>query len=238
LGSTVSDIQASINMDMPPAKMPAGFALSIGGQFEAQRSATKRLLLLGTLSLLAMFALLYSHFHSAVMVVQIMLNIPFAFIGSAFALWIAGETFSVASLVGFISLTGIASRNGILMISHYIHLMVHEEMPFGREMVIRGSQERVAPVLMTALTTSLALIPLLLAAGEPGKEILYPVALVVLGGLATSTLLDFCITPTFFLRFAKGAAQRLVVDNRTAMRSIISAASPRDVAGLNQTIDS
>ncbi|TWT44487.1 Cobalt-zinc-cadmium resistance protein CzcA [Phycisphaerae bacterium RAS1] len=215
LGSTVAEIQRSLAMDLPAEKMPAGYTLSIGGQFESQQSATRLLLILGTLSLAAMFALLYSHFRSAQMVGQIMLNIPFAFIGSAAALWLAGETFSVASLVGFISLCGIAARNGILMISHYIHLITHEGMSFGRDMVIRGSQERVAPVLMTALTAGLALIPLIVAAGQPGKEILYPVALVVLGGLITSTLLDFCITPTVFLRFGRKACERIAAEWRT-----------------------
>lgn len=210
LGGTVAEIQKSLAMDLPPEKIPTGYSLSIGGQFEAQQSATRLLLLLGSLSLVAMFAVLYSHFRSAEMVIQVMLNIPFAFIGSALALWLAGERFSVASLVGFISLCGIASRNGILMITHYIHLMTHEGMEFGREMVVRGSQERVAPVLMTALTAGLALIPLVLAAGQPGKEILYPVALVVLGGLLTSTFLDFCITPTVFLRFGRRASEHVI----------------------------
>jgi len=212
LGSAVAEIQRSIAMDLPPDKMPVGYGLSLSGQFESQQSATRLILILGSLSLLAMFAVLYSHFRSAEMVIQVMLNIPFAFIGSAMALWLAGETFSVASLVGFISLCGIASRYGILMISHYLHLMRHENMTFGREMVIRGSQERVAPVLMTALTTGLGLIPLVLAAGQPGKEILYPVALVVLGGLSTSTLLDFCITPTVFLHFGRKASERLLAE--------------------------
>jgi len=214
LGRTVAEIEKSIAMDLPPEKMPAGYTLSIGGQFEAQQSATRLILLFGSLSLVAMFAVLYSHFRSVEMVFQVMLNIPFAFIGSAFALWLAGENFSVASLVGFISLCGIASRNGILMITHYIHLITHEGMEFGREMVVRGSQERVAPVLMTALTTGLGLIPLVLAAGQPGKEILYPVALVVLGGLATSTFLDFCITPTIFLRFGRRASEHVVAQWR------------------------
>lgn len=216
LGSTVAEIQRSLAMDLPPEKIPLGYSLSLGGQFESQQSATRLILILGALSLVAMFALLYSHFRSSQMVVQVMLNIPFAFIGSAMALWLAGETFSVASLVGFISLCGIASRNGILMLSHYLHLMQHEGMTFGREMVVRGSQERVAPVLMTALTTGLGLIPLVLAAGQPGKEILYPVALVVLGGLMTSTLLDFCITPTVFLRFGRRASERLLAEFRAS----------------------
>lgn len=222
LGSTVTEIQKSLSMDLPPEKMPPGFSLSIGGQFEAQRSATRLLLLLGALSLVAMFALLYSHFRSAEMVIQVMLNIPFAFIGSTMALWLAHETFSVASLVGFISLTGIASRNGILMITHYIHLITHEGMEFGRDMVVRGSQERVAPVLMTALTAGLALIPLVMAAGQPGKEILYPVALVVLGGLLTSTFLDFCITPTVFLHFGRKSSERLVAEFRAGQGHMLT----------------
>jgi Cu/Ag efflux pump CusA len=139
-------------------------------------------------------------------------------------LWLAGEAFSVASLVGFISLCGIASRNGILMLSHYLHLMQHEGMTFGRDMVVRGSQERVAPVLMTALTTGLGLIPLVLAAGQPGKEILYPVALVVLGGLTTSTFLDFCITPAVFLRFGRKASERLLVEFRASQVQPLPAA--------------
>lgn len=224
LGGTVAEIERSLAMDLPPDKMPPGYGLSIGGQFESQQSATRLILILGALSLVAMFALLYSHFRSMQMVIQIMLNIPFAFIGSAIALWLAGETFSVASLVGFISLCGIASRNGILMISHYIHLITHEGMTFGRDMVVRGSQERVAPVLMTALTAGLGLVPLVIAAGQPGKEILYPVALVVLGGLITSTLLDFCITPTVFLRFGRKACERLATEWRAAQAA---AAQPR-----------
>ncbi|MBI5765023.1 MAG: efflux RND transporter permease subunit [Planctomycetes bacterium] len=216
LGSTVEEIKRSLAMDLPPEKMPQGYALSIGGQFEAQQGATRLILILGAMSLVAMFALLYSHFRSTEMVLQIMLNIPFAFIGSAIALWLAGQTFSVASLVGFVSLCGVAARNGIMMISHYIHLMTEEGMEFGRDMVVRGSEERVAPVLMTALTTWLGLIPLILSSGQPGKEILYPVGLVVIGGMITTTLLDFCITPTVFLRFGRRASEHVVAQWRAS----------------------
>jgi predicted RND superfamily exporter protein len=138
-----------------------------------------------------------------------MLNVPFALIGSVTAMAITREPFSVASLVGFISLTGIATRNGVLMVSHYIHLMTEERQTWSKELIIRGSQERVAPVLMTAVTAGLGLIPLVLTKGEPGKEILYPVAVVILGGLITSTLLDFFVTPSIFYRFGKSAAERL-----------------------------
>lgn len=206
LGSVVKDIQDSVDEDV---KLPEGYSIAYGGQFESQQSATRLLLILGFFSLIAMFAVLYAHFKSLALVLQVMLNIPFAFIGSVAALLIAREHFSVASLVGFISLTGVASRNGILMITHYLHLMTEEGEAFSREMVIRGSQERVAPVLMTALTAGLGLVPLVLAKGEPGKEILYPVALVVLGGLLTSTILDFAITPMVFFNYSGKAAARV-----------------------------
>src|SRR5437867_1914192 len=172
-----------------------------------------------------MHAILYSSFRSLVMALQVMLNIPFAFIGSVAALWITGLPFNVASLVGFISLCGVASRNGVLMISHYMHLMAQEGTSFGREMVVRGSQERVAPVLMTALTAGLGLIPLVLASGQPGKEILYPVALVVLGGLFTSTILDFFVTPTVFLHFGKKPSAKLVARHNRAAEDPLDAAA-------------
>ncbi len=213
LGSTVQELQASIRQDV---KLPQGYTFEFGGVYEAQQQSTRLLLILGTCSLIAIFVLLYTHYKSAQVATQIMLNVPFAFIGSVAALVITREPFSVASLVGFISLTGIATRNGVLMVSHYIHLMTHEGLPFGKEMVIKGSQERVAPVLMTALTAGLGLVPLVLSRGEPGKEILYPVAVVILGGLITSTLLDFFVTPTVFLKFGRHAAERLAREHKQA----------------------
>jgi len=180
-----------------------------GGLYEAQQESTRLLLILGLGSLVAIFVILFTHYRSSMIAAQIMLNVPFALIGSVAALTITREPFSVASLVGFISLTGIATRNGVLMVSHYIHLMTVERQPWSKELIIRGSQERVAPVLMTAVTAGLGLIPLVLSKGEPGKEILYPVAVVILGGLITSTLLDFFVTPAVFYRFGKSAAERL-----------------------------
>ncbi len=211
LGRTAESIERTLAERLNP---PVGYSWVVEGQFESQRRAVRVIAILGALSLLVMLTLLWTHFGSGMMAVQVMLNIPFAFIGAVAALVIAREPFSVASLIGFISLCGIAARNGVLMISHYLHLMLEEKMPFGREMVIRGSQERVAPVLMTALTTGLATLPLILSPDAPGKEILYPLALVVFGGLVTSTLLDFFVTPTVFLRFSKRACERLV-DLRT-----------------------
>jgi len=217
LGSTATAIRKSIDMDVV---FPEGYSLRLEGQFESQQQATRIMVVLGLLSLFVMFGILYSHFSSGVMAVQVMLNIPEAFIGSVLALWLSGEQFSVASLVGFISLCGISSRNGVLMISHYLHLMREEGMEFGKEMIIRGSQERVAPVIMTALTTGLGLIPLTLAAGQPGKEILYPVAVVVIGGLITTTILDFFVAPTVFLKFARKASARLM--NKDKAQDLLS----------------
>ena len=130
-----------------------------------------------------------------------------AIIGSLVVLFFTEKLFSVASMVGMVTLCGIASRNGIMMISHYLHLMKYEGETFSKHMVIRGSQERLVPVLMTALTAALALIPLVLSKGQPGKEILYPVALVIVGGLFSSTLLDIVVTPTVFFNYGKKSAE-------------------------------
>jgi Cu/Ag efflux pump CusA len=204
LGGAVEEIQRAVDQALQPA-LPPGYTVAYSGQYENRRRAAQ---LLWPLSLLALFAaslLLYSHFRALAPVVQILLNIPFAFIGGVAALAVAHEPLSLASMIGFITLAGIASRNGVLMISHFIHLIQREGQRFDRETIVRGSQERVAPVLMTALTTGLALLPLVFSKGEPGKEMLYPIALVVIGGLISTTLLDFILTPALFLRFGKGA---------------------------------
>ncbi|MDF7814868.1 efflux RND transporter permease subunit [Hymenobacter sp. YC55] len=202
LGSTVQEVQARIAQQV---KLPPGYYLTYGGQFESQQSASSKILWLSLFSLAGIFLVLFSHFKSPLMVGQIMLNIPLALIGSVVAVLLTGGTFSIASLVGFITLTGIASRNGIMMISHYIHLVEHEGEKFGKEMIVRGSLERLVPVLMTALVAALALVPLTLAKDAPGKEILYPVATVILGGLLSSTFLDIIVTPVVFWLFGEKA---------------------------------
>lgn len=223
LGSTVEEIKKSIAMDI---QLPQGYTIQYGGLYEAQQESTRLLLVLGFGSLVAIFVILYTHYRSGMVAVQIMLNVPFALIGSVAALVITREPFSVASLVGFISLTGIATRNGVLMVSHYIHLMTQERQPWSKELIIQGSQERVAPVLMTAVTAGLGLIPLVLSKGEPGKEILYPVAIVILGGLITSTLLDFFVTPAVFYRFGRSAAERLAREHAEKHGHQVFASNP------------
>lgn len=205
LGRVVEDIQRKVGAQVT---LPTGYFITYGGQFESQQSATRLIGILSLFSLAAMFLVLFAHFRSIPIVLQILLNIPLALIGSVVAIFLTGGTFSVASLVGFITLTGIASRNTIMMVSHYLHLMKEEGEQFDMHMVVRGSLERLVPVLMTALTAGLALIPLVLAKGEPGKEILYPVATVILGGLISSTLLDTIVTPAVFYRFGRRSAEK------------------------------
>ena len=205
LGTTVKEMQQKVNASL---KLPQGYFLQWGGQFESQQSASRLIGVLSIFSFLGIFLVLYSHFKSSRIVLQIMLNIPLALIGSVITVLITGGTFSIATLVGFITLTGIASRNGIMMISHYIHLVQHEGEAFGDKMIIRGSLERLVPVLMTALVAALALIPLTLDASAPGKEILYPVATVILGGLISSTLLDIIVTPVVFKIFGGKALKK------------------------------
>ena len=200
LGSTVEDMREAVKNNL---ELPQGYYIEWGGQFESQQSASRLITILSLFSFAGIFLVLFSHFKSWQLALQIMLNIPLALIGSVVAVMLTGGVFSIATLVGFITLTGIASRNGIMMISHYIHLVEHEGEKFNDQMIIRGSQERLVPVLMTALVAALALIPLTMDATAPGKEILYPVATVILGGLISSTLLDIIVTPVIFKRFGK-----------------------------------
>jgi HME family heavy-metal exporter len=178
--------------------LPEGYFVFYGGQFESQASASQLILVLGLLALVGIFLVLFIHFKRANLVLQIMLSIPFAFIGAVFGVYLTQGIFSIASLVGLITLTGIAARNGIMMIDHYLHLMRYEGESFNVRMIYRGSSERLVPVLMTALTASLALIPILAGPEEPGREILFPVAVVIFSGLFSGTFLNLLITPLVF----------------------------------------
>lgn len=207
LGSVVEDIQKRVKADV---QLPEGYFVEYGGQFESQRRATILIGVLAGLSVVGMFVVLFVLFPSARIVLQILNALPTAFIGGVIALALTRQTLTVASLVGFISLGGIAVRNGILLVTHYFHLMREEGESFTPTMVLRGSLERLAPVLMTALTAGIALAPLVWAGHEPGREILYPVATVILGGLFTSTFCEFLIHPGLFWRFSGKDAERLV----------------------------
>ncbi|MFZ1700977.1 MAG: efflux RND transporter permease subunit [Pyrinomonadaceae bacterium] len=209
LGSVVGEMQQRVATQV---SLPQGYFVEFGGQFQASQEATRTLSTLTVFSLVAIFFLLMKALGDWRSAAQVMINIPLALIGAIIALLLSGGVFSIATLVGFISLVGITSRNGIMMISHYLHLMREEGEEFTEQMVIRGSLERLVPVLMTALTAGLSLIPFVLAADAPGKEILHPLAVVVLGGILTSTLLDQIVTPAVFFKFGKPSADKIIAE--------------------------
>ena len=190
--------------------LPTGYFTEYSGQFESEQSASKTISILFVASLVGIFLVLFTMFHSVNLSLQVMAALPMAFIGAVAALVITNQTLTVAAMVGFIALVGVASRNGILLLNHYLHLVKYEGEGWTKEMILRGGLERLAPVLMTALTAGIALIPLTLAAGEPGKEILYPVATVIVGGLISSTLLDFFVHPALFWTLGLNSARRVV----------------------------
>ena len=210
------DVVQDIKQRLRPIEtsLPTGYFLQYEGQFESQQSASRVIGILFAISLGGVFLVLYTMFRSANLALQVMIALPMAFIGSVAALYWTGQTLTVAALVGFISLCGIASRNGILLINHYLHLVKFEGASWTREMIVRAGQERLAPVLMTALTSGIGLVPLAMAAGEPGKELLYPMATVIIGGLISSTILEFFVRPALFWNFGVKSAQRVTEDQQ------------------------
>ena len=209
-GRDMSKVIADIRAELAARPMPEGYFTALEGQFQAQEQAARLIALLALVSLTMIFLVLYSRYRSMALTAIIMGNIPLALVGSVAALWISGQPLSVAALVGFITLTGIATRNGILKISHYINLCAFEGERFGDHMIVRGSLERLTPVLMTALVAAFALVPLLVSADAPGKEVLHPVAVVIFGGLISSTLLDTLLTPVMFRLWGEKPLARLL----------------------------
>ncbi|XZE47346.1 efflux RND transporter permease subunit [Planctomycetaceae bacterium SH248] len=231
LASVVSDIKTALQpVEDGLRKLPGSYYVEYSGQFEAQQEANRRLMLLGSLSVVGVFLLLCKALESWRAALQVLVNIPLAAFGSVVTLllvnrpewatlaaapwwewpriWVSATSLSVAHWVGFITLIGVVSRNGIMMISHYIHLMKYEGETFSEAMIVRGSLERLAPVMMTAMTSFIGLLPLLFGAGQTGKEILYPLALVVFGGMLTSTILDQLVTPALFFKFGRKVYER------------------------------
>ncbi|MBS7807963.1 efflux RND transporter permease subunit [Variovorax sp. PCZ-1] len=208
-GRAMSDVVADLRTILADTKMPEGYFTTIGGQFQAQEDASRLIGLLSIISVAVIFLILYSRYRSAVLSAIIMANIPLALVGAVIGLWLSGQPLSVAALVGFITLSGIAIRNGILKVSHYVNLCAFENEKFNDSMLMRGSMERLTPVLMTALVAALALAPLLFEADMPGTEILHPVAVVIFSGLITSTLLDSFLTPAMVKVFGQKAVEAL-----------------------------
>jgi Cu/Ag efflux pump CusA len=209
LGSVVRDIQGAIAQAVP---MPAGYRVEYGGQFESQQSASNRLLVLGVGVLAGLFMLLVLAFGESRDAVLIMVNLPLSLIGGVAGVFLAGGTLSVASMIGFITLFGIATRNGIMLVSHIKHLMQAEGVTDFREAVVRGAEERLVPILMTAMAAGLALIPLAFGGGKSGSEIQTPMAIVILCGLITSTLLNMIVVPTLYLKYAEPSPGRPVAE--------------------------
>lgn len=214
-GSNMSGIIERIREIVAQTQLPSGYSTSLEGTFLAQEEAARLILGLSLVSLSAIFVVLFSRYRSAVLALIIMGNVPLAFIGSVVALLVADLPLSVASMIGFITLTGISARNGILKISHYINLVLTEGETFNDTMIIRGSLERLTPVLMTALSAGMALVPLLYGADAPGKEVLHPVAVTIFGGLISATLLDTFLTPILFRRFGAKPLERLAAARRS-----------------------
>ena len=208
-GSGAAAIAQAIQQQIDATRLPQGMFVQLEGNFAAQASASRKIAGLSAISLLLIFAVLYSRYRSVALTLIILGSIPFALVGSVVALLLAGLPLSVASMIGFVTLTGIATRNGILKISHYINLSLREGMTFGEALIVRGTLDRLTPVLMTALSAGVALVPLMIDADSPGKEILHPVAVTIFGGLVSATLLDAILTPLLFLRYGRKPLERL-----------------------------
>jgi CzcA family heavy metal efflux pump len=200
LGGVVDDIRETVAQRVP---MPTGYRVEYGGQFESEQSASKRLMILGAGVIAGLFILLVLAFGRARDALLVMLNLPLALIGGVAGVFLAGGVLSVASMIGFITLFGIATRNGIMLVSHIHHLMDAEGVTDFREAVERGAHERLIPILMTAMAAGLALIPLAIGGGKAGSEIQTPMAIVILCGLVTSTFLNMVVVPTLYLRYGR-----------------------------------
>jgi Cu/Ag efflux pump CusA len=200
----VGDVE-KIKSSLENTKLPTGVTVSYEGTYKSQKENSKRLTILFGLGLLLIFSILYKAFKSIPLVLQIMLNIPTVFIGGIIGVWLTGGVINLAHLVGFISLAGIVSRNGIMLIGKCLSLIQKEQQPFTPDTILKATLDRVVPVLMTSLVTALALIPLMLAGGEPGKELLHPLAVVIFGGLISSTVISLFLTPAVFYRFGRKA---------------------------------
>jgi HME family heavy-metal exporter len=188
--------------------------IEMTGIFQSEQESTRTLVLLSVVSLFCIFLVLYRMFGSANISLQIMSALPLALVGAVVAIVVTGQDRSIPNLIGMISLCGIASRNGILIIDHYFHLVRHEGESFTKDMMVKAGRNRVAPVLMTMSMVMLGLLPITFSPDMPGREILYPIATVIVGGLITSTLMEFFVRPALFWTFGRKAAEKLIEQER------------------------
>jgi Cu/Ag efflux pump CusA len=203
LGAVAKDVQSRLEK----LAFPLGYYAVLQGEYQELSAARKRLELFSVLALAVVFVLLQQSFNSWRLAALSFLTLPSALVGGVLAAWLAGGVISLGSLVGFLTVLGIAARNGIIMINHFQHLERYEGEAFGMKLVLRGASERLRPILMTTGAAGLAILPLIIFGDLPGHEIEYPMAVVILGGLVTSTLLNLFILPAFYLRFGGGKSQ-------------------------------
>jgi CzcA family heavy metal efflux pump len=200
LGSVVADVEQALAQ----IEFPHGYHPELIGEYTERQAAQQRILIAGLVAMLVIFAILRVSVGSWRLATMSFLSLPVALVGGVLAAYFASSgILSLGSLVGFLTILGVAARNGIMLISHYQHLEEFEGVPFGPELILRGAKERIAPIMMTALTAGLALVPLVIAGNIPGHEIEHPMAIVILGGLLTSTLVNLLIVPALYLRFGK-----------------------------------
>jgi Cu/Ag efflux pump CusA len=204
LGSVAREIESKVR-GLP---FPQGYHPEFLGEYAARQAASRRLMVLGGAALIGILLILYSDFQSARLTALVFLSLPFALVGAVAMAFLSGGVLSLGSLVGFVTVIGIAARNGIMLVSHYRHLEQEEGEHPGRGLILRGSEERLAPILMTGLATALALLPIALGGNRPGHEIEHPMAVIILGGLLTSTLLNLFVMPVLYQW--SGARQRNV----------------------------
>jgi Cu/Ag efflux pump CusA len=199
LGTVAREIQQKVSA----LSFPQGYHPEFLGEYAARQESRNRLLLLSVGAVVGILLLLHADFRSTRLTTLVFLTLPFALIGGVAAAFLTGRVLSLGSLVGFVTVLGIAARNGIMLLSHYQHLEAVEREPFGQNLILRGAEERLAPILMTALCAGLALVPLVISGNKPGHEIEYPMAVVILGGLITSTALNLFLMPALYWRFGK-----------------------------------
>lgn len=204
-GRSVTDAVADLRKRLDRVPLPSGSYIEIGGTAQAQAQSVRDLLLSSAFAGVGLVLFLYIVLGNARNLVLVLVNIPFALIGGVLAVFAQGGSFSVGAMVGFVTLFGITLRNSVMLLSHYEHLVRVEQAPWSAATALRGASERLAPILMTAIVTALGLLPLALGSGEPGREIEGPMALVILGGLITSTTLNLLVLPGLALRYGRFA---------------------------------
>ena len=217
LGSVATEIQERV---LKEVNFKSEYHPEFLGEYAEAKASRQRLFGLTIFSLLGILLLLQSDFQSMRTVLLIFLTLPFALVGGVAGAFLSGGVISLGSLIGFVTVLGVAARNGIMLMDHYRHLQREEGVLFGPELIIRGAEERLAPILMTALTTGLALVPLLMTGNKPGQEIEYPMAFVILGGLVTSTLLNLLVLPALFAKF--GRAESTSVSDQSVPVTVLT----------------